>query len=148
MSELPPQAADLFRRLGLDFTVVQRLTSEQLGSSPGDIMWTGDRFLVERTCPMEWVLHDVAHWIECRRNRPEDLHTENFGFDRLDLHTQVGAESQTCWIATQMAIRLGYPYQKAAVETGLQDLRNEDWSAVEARAATYDSYFDNLALIP
>lgn len=79
-----PDLQAVFDTLGLTWKVLppgESLTLEDQGSSPGDACYTGSVFVFEFLCPPEWVVHELAHWLTCRAQRPADLHLKNYGYD-------------------------------------------------------------------
>ncbi len=79
-----PDLRDVFDSLGLVWRVLppgESLSPQDLKSSPGDCVYTGSVFVFEFLCPPEWVVHELAHWLVCRADRPIYLNLRNYGHD-------------------------------------------------------------------
>lgn len=87
----------LVRQCGLRWRVIPgKISRDRLGSSPGDVVYDGHELTIEAQCPREWVIHEVAHFLVCRRNTPKRLAEPNWGFDRVErLHQKLYEEQAT-----------------------------------------------------
>lgn len=91
------------------------LTSRELGSSPGDICWTGSELVMERGLPTWMVFHDVAHHLVAKAKRPGDVRSKNWGLVTGDEE----AEAADLGVVLQMCC--GLPWRKAALEMSIPD---------------------------
>jgi hypothetical protein len=76
-------------------------------TSPGDCVYDGDKIVFESSCPIEWVVHELAHWLVCRKDRPEALQTINYGYEGTvgdfdAVEDESAAANLTCWLLREM----------------------------------------------
>lgn len=131
-----PEILEQMEHWGIPWEVLDReLTEDELGGSPGDVAWDGEVLLLEASCPPEWVLHEIAHYIVCQKLTPEKLREQNWGLDGfwglpeaekeiLDALTPSGqswddwCEAQACNVNVALLIYLNLPWKKVAEELG------------------------------
>jgi len=95
------------------------LNSKDLESSPGECLYTGKRIIFERHCPPHWVMHELAHWIVCKLDRPKDHGKKNYGHETMGYAAsrvdEMAAAVLTCalmrhfghdWISTAQELTL------------------------------------------
>ncbi len=124
-----PRIQAMLDYLGIPWKVLPktvRLSPEELGSCPGDICWLNQTFHIEATCPEKWVVHDLAHWLVCQRDRPEMLQDQNFGHENMKPKQIREDENITSDVNITLLKRLGIPYEKCADEINV-NIYEEDF---------------------
>ena len=127
------------RRWDIPWVALDRdLTKEELGGSPGDIAWFKGELLIEKRCPKDWVVHEIAHYIVCKYHTPEMLLKNNWGLDdywhlpddeKAALCRVVGIkqgvkgwddwmESEACFLTCALLIHLNLPWHATSNELG------------------------------
>lgn len=116
---------DLMSSLGLEWEIVESIPRDDLGSSPSHIYWTGDRFIIEKSCPKAWVAHDIAHHLVQRVEDPDNLHKPNWGFnepaDSAKLDREEELESLAADLTITLLSRLNLPWHRAAIHMDIPD---------------------------
>lgn len=123
------QILEIFDYLGIQWEVLPkyvRLDPVDQGSSPGDICWKHQVMLIEASCPEMWVVHDLAHWLVCKRDRPEMLQEQNYGHEGMVAKQIREDENITSDVNIAILKRLGIPHQKCADDINVIDDGFED----------------------
>lgn len=120
-----PKLVRLMDELGLPWDI-EDIDPEEYGSSPGDLIWTGDKFIIEDIAPVWAVAHDVAHWLVHRVEEPGSLSKRNFGFDEAwgVRDREVGdrnclLENLAAYTTVALLIHLRYPWRSIVWEMNL-----------------------------
>jgi hypothetical protein len=104
------KVSELLKKHDLRFEIVGEIPHKQMGSSPGDICWTGERLLAERTASPWHVVHEVAHFLVCKRNNPPYVFEQNWGFER----STTSGESEAANVTIALLIKMNLPFRWAA----------------------------------
>lgn len=127
-------------RWGIPWVSLERdISPKELGGSPGEIAWFRGRLLIEEDCPREWVVHEIAHYLVCKKHTPEFLNRQNWGLDDTyspeDLSVLYGklgidartvdwdswCESEASFLNCALLIYLHLPWRSAAYQLNILD---------------------------
>lgn len=79
--KLQPKLHDLLNWLEIPYQIVDNIPKGVLGWSPptDDICWTGRKLVIGESCPINFVIHEVSHWIVSSRF---ERRLRNWGFEQ------------------------------------------------------------------
>jgi hypothetical protein len=111
-----PKTLRLLASIGISWRVVEDIPREDMGTAPGDVYWDGQVLVIEKTCPREWVVHEVAHYLVCQRDSPQFLKLRNWGTEQTGEEVSLAEdlESQACVVNVALLIRMNLPWRNCA----------------------------------
>lgn len=118
------EAIELLEDLGMPYEDVEVLTARQLGTSPGDVMWTGEALRVEAGCQEWMVFHEAAHHVVCQGLHPKHLRRRNWGFAYFGPSRSLEMELLAAKLTLFLLIAYDRPFVEAMIEMSLDPYRS------------------------